>query len=64
MSHIYPIRGVFYLPSIDSGPRDHKFKVSSEQHPAGIFSSEGVWKTLGSPPGDQIQDLQRSQRAS
>ena len=57
MLHIYPMSGIFYLPSIDSGTRDRKFKVSSERHPAGIFSCEGLWKTLGSPPGDQIQDL-------
>ena len=37
MLHIYPMRGIFYLPSIDTGTRDRQFNVSSERHPAGIL---------------------------
>ena len=34
--HIYPMCGIFYLPSIDTGTRGHQFNISSERHPARI----------------------------
>ena len=37
MLHIYPMSGIFYLPSIDPGTRDHQFNTSSKWYPAGIM---------------------------
>ena len=31
------MRGIFYLPSIDTGTRSRQFNVSSERHPAEIL---------------------------
>ena len=43
MLHIYPMCGIFYLPSIDTGTRGCQFNVSSEWHPTGIL----LMKVLG-----------------
>ena len=40
MLHIYPMCGIFYLPSIDTGTRNHQFYVSSEQHPVVMNNCE------------------------
>ena len=58
-SHIYPMCGIFYLPSIGTGTRGRQFNVSSERHPAGIL----WWRSLenfgfsarGSNPGPPAQ---------
>ena len=43
MLHIYPMYGIFYLPSIDTGTRGRQLNVLSERHPAGIL----LMKVLG-----------------
>ena len=57
MLYIYPMCGIFHLPSIDTGTRDRQFNISSERHVAGIFADEGQWIILCSPPGDQTRDI-------
>ena len=59
MLHIYPMRGIFYLPSIDTGTRDRQFNVSSERHPAGILLMKVLrflgFTARGSNPGPPAQ---------
>ena len=40
MLHIYPMCGIFDLPSIDTGTRDCQFNVSFKQHPVGILMTK------------------------
>ena len=56
MLHIYPMCGIFYLPSIDTGKRDHQFNVSPKRHPAGILLMK-VLKFWGSPPCPGIEPV-------
>ena len=44
MLHIHPMFGIFYLPSVNTGTRNHQFKVSSEQRPVEILADEGLGK--------------------
>ena len=51
MLHIYPMCGIFYLPSIDTGTRGRQFNVSSERHPAGILLMKILGKFFVLRPG-------------
>ena len=58
MLHIYPMCGIFHLPSIDTGTRSHQFNIRTTS--SWDFADEGPWKILSSPPGDRARDLQHS----
>ena len=47
MLHIYPMCGIFYLPSIGTGAMSRPNDIQLD------FADEGLWKILGSPRGDQ-----------
>ena len=46
MLHIYPMCGIFYLPSKDTGTRDHQFNILSEQYTVGILLMKVLEKCL------------------
>ena len=51
MLHIYPMCGVFYLPSIDTGTWDRQFNISSKRHPVGNLLMKVHEKGLVLHPG-------------
>ena len=64
MLHIYPMRGIFYLPNIDTGTRGRQFNISSEWHPGRILLMKvhqnfgfSTWRSNPGPPAEQASIL-------